>query len=234
MNTNELIVNAYYLSDIVSRELKQVSGSQLADGLRLLNGILSEKSAKGYEIPYYTDTEFDTVIGQEEYFVQGLLDTSTVTFNIDNVRYSMYRVNRKRYAGSSRVDGITSLPYTYYVERALHGTNLFLYDLPAGEYLVKVKGKFSLSRLTGGEDLSNTQDDYYVDYLEYALANRICDFYNIELSPGKMRTLMKKERDIFQVATPDMKIRKVSTLKTRQPYQNYGWANLSNGWVPGE
>ena len=79
MNTNELIVNAYYLSEIVSRELEEVSGSQLADGLRMLNGILAEKSAKGYQIPYYTETEFNTVIGQEEYFVQGLIDVSTVT-----------------------------------------------------------------------------------------------------------------------------------------------------------
>lgn len=232
MNANELIVNAYYLSDVVSRELETVSGSQQADGLRMLNAILQSKSAKGFQIPYYSHQSFNAIIGQEKYFVESLVDVSTVTFNIDDVRYSMIRMGRKKYFGSPRIDSIQSLPYAYYAERTLKGTDLYLYDLPAGNYLINITGKFSLTKLAGQDELANSLDDYYIDYLEYALAKRICHFYNIKFASGKAQLLMEKERDIFQVDPPDMSIRKISTLRSHQGYTNYAWANLGNGWIP--
>lgn len=234
MKANELIVKAYYLSEIVSRGLEEVSGSQMADGLEMLNDIITEKSAKGYEIPYYETRSFSTVTGQEKYFVDDLINISTVTFTSNNVRYPVELFKRKEYKGNGRVEGVQSLIYNCYVERALGGANLYFYPLPADVYLVEVTSKYALSEVTGNEELSDTKEKYYQGYLKYALAERICDFYNIEFSPGKMKTLMKKERDIFNVDPPDMTIKKLSTLNSddNAEYLSYPWANLSGGWFP--
>lgn len=233
MNANELIAHAYYLSDIVSRELETVSGSQQADGLRMLNALLSQKSATGDGIPYYTHASFNTVKGQEKYFVSALIVTDTVTYNIGDIRYSMQRSKRKRYLGSSRANDIESLPGTFYVERGVGGSTIYFYALPADVYEVDVTGKFSLSSVTGEQDLSASLDDYYVGYLEYALAERICNYYNVELAPGKDKVLREYERDIFKVVPPDLQIKKDSIFRDGR-YGNYNSPrdSLFNGFVP--
>ncbi len=233
MNANELIANSYYLSDIVSRELETVSGSQQADGLHMLNNLLVEKSATGRKIPYYTHSSFDTIQGQEDYFVPSLIDADAVTFNIDDVRYSMVRLKRKEYFGNSRVDNIESLPGSYYVERKVGGSQIYFYDFPSDVFLVKITGKFSLSQVTGDQDLSPPLlDDFYLVYLEYALAERISNFYNIEFAPGKMKVLVEQEQNIFSVDPPDLQIKKISLFGSTG-YENYAWANLGRGYVPG-
>jgi hypothetical protein len=89
MNTLGLISNAYYLSGILSRGFETISSEQTTDGLELLNDIIAEKSITTSLIPYYSHTTFDTVEGQSEYEVPGLMDIRELTFSIDNVRYQM-------------------------------------------------------------------------------------------------------------------------------------------------
>ncbi|NIV16246.1 MAG: hypothetical protein GWN62_34815, partial [Aliifodinibius sp.] len=79
MKASELVANAWYLSGIVARDLETVSGSQATDGLRLLNDLLSEKRITGRLIPYFTQTSFNAVVGQESYFVNDLIETEDVT-----------------------------------------------------------------------------------------------------------------------------------------------------------
>lgn len=231
MNANELIAKAYYLSDIVSRELETVSGSQQADGLDMLNDLLAEKSAKGKMIPYYTHSSVNTVVGQEEYFIPNLIDIDALTYNIGDIRYSMLRLKRKRYFGSSRADNVSSLPTSYHFERSLGGAKIYFYYLPADIYRVNITGKFALSNVTGSDELSDGLDDFYVAYLKYALAERIAQFFNIELAPGKSKTLYDLERKVFEVSAPDLSIRKLSTFGD-EFYTNYAYANLGEGFVP--
>ena len=49
----DLISRAYYLSQVVSRELQVVSGTQITDGLYLLNSLIDFKNSDLREIPYY-------------------------------------------------------------------------------------------------------------------------------------------------------------------------------------
>lgn len=231
MNANELITKAYYLSDIVSRELETVSGSQQADGLDMLNDLLVEKSAKGNRIPYYTHSSINTVPGQEEYFIENLIDADVVTYDLGSVRYSMRRLKRKEYFGSPRANDITSLPASYHFERSLDGGKIYLYWLPADIYILNITGKFALSKVTGTQELSGSLDDFYVAYLKYALAERIAQFFNIEFAPGKEKTLNDLERKVFDVSAPDLQIKKLSTLSNYN-YINYAYANLGEGFVP--
>src|SRR5690242_7261479 len=98
----ELINRAYYLSQIVSRQLQTVTAQQVTDGLYLLNADLDYKSTDVRLIPYYRRYEFDTVQGQEEYFIEDLLLVDTLTFNIDTVRYSLIENTRMEYFAGPR------------------------------------------------------------------------------------------------------------------------------------
>ncbi len=231
MNANELIAKAYYLSDIVSRELETVSGSQQADGLDMLNDLLVEKSAKGHLIPYYTHSSINTIPDQEDYFIPNLIDAEVITYNIKDIRYSMLRLKRKEYFGSPRADNVNSLPTSYHFERQLGGGRLYFYYLPNDVFRVNITGKFALSKVFGSQELSDGLDDFYVAYLKYALAERIAEFFNIEFSPGKKQTLYELERKVFEVATPDLQIKKISTFGDVN-YINWAYVNLGRGFVP--
>lgn len=227
----DLITRSYYLSQIVSRELQTVSGSQIADGLYLLNALLDFKSTDTRLIPYYTRTTFNTVAGTEMYFIPNLLMVDALTFNIGDVRYSMYENTRDQYFNTPRVDNITSLPFSYRVERILGGANLYFYFVPADVYVMKLSGKYALSEVTLMQDISLLYDKYYIEYMRHELANMICSDYGATLPDATMQTLNEYRKKLLAVSPPDLSI-------SSQNYFDSGYgidwqsANLSRGYVP--
>ncbi len=177
----QLITRAYYLSQVISRQLQIPDGEQITDGLYLLNEVFDTKSSDLHLIPYFSEYVFSTVQGQEEYFVPNLIYTDSATFNIGVVRYSMVDMSRKEYFSTPRVDNIETLPFSYRIERCLGGSNIFLYFLPDTDYVIKIWGKFSLTDVTLTTDLSLTFDGFYLAYLRYALAAKICQEWGATL-----------------------------------------------------
>lgn len=228
----ELINRAFYLSQVVSRELEQVSGQQIADGLVWLNALLSLKSAHSRLIPYYQQYQFNAVPGQEEYFVLNLVQPETLTFNIGPVRYSTQPVSRRPYFGAGRVDNITSLPFNWHFERVLNGSNIFLYFLPDSNYPIKIWGKFGFENVELNQDLLLTFDEYYIDYLRYRLALRICSEYGIPMQPQAMDELRELEEAMTDVSPPDLTLTKYSSLQGETGI-NWGDINIGRGWRPG-
>lgn len=228
----DLITRAYYLSQIVSRELETVSGQQLGDGLIWLNALLSLKSAYTRVIPYYQQFEFNAVPGQEEYFVPNLVTPETLTFNIGPVRYSTQPTSRRSYFGAGRVDNITSLPFNWHFERTLNGSNIFLYFVPDQAYPIKIWGKFGFDNVQLNTDLLITYDEYYIDYLRYRLAMRICSEYGIPLQPQAMNELAELEEAMTDVSPPDMTLVKISSLQGENAL-NWGDINIGRGFRPG-
>jgi hypothetical protein len=80
----QLITKSFYLSGIVSRGFQTVEGDKLFDGLDLLNSILSFKTVDNRKIPYFTEYNFDTIIGQEKYFIPGLVSCETFTWLLNS------------------------------------------------------------------------------------------------------------------------------------------------------
>src|ERR1700760_1714349 len=93
----QLITRAYYLSSIVSEQYQTVSGFQIGEGLGLLNELLSLYALDKQLIPYYKFGEFVGIVEQESYFVSGLILCDSLTFELQIVRYSMERLERKAY-----------------------------------------------------------------------------------------------------------------------------------------
>ncbi len=226
----QLINRAYFLSQVVSRDLQTVSGDQVSDGLYLLNALLDVKGSDLRLIPYFTELDITAVAGQELYFVPNLLYVDTFTFNIGVVRYSMRDLTRKEYFGTPRVDNITSLPFSYRPERTKGGMNLYLYFLPADAYVLKIHGKFSLTDVNINTDLSLTYDLYYIEYLRYALAEYICCEYGTTFPDESKRKYDEIRKKLMDVSPADLSMTKTSYF-TKGPFIDWQSVNIP-GWWP--
>lgn len=227
---SKLITNAYYLSGLVARDFETVSGSQVTDGLDLLNVCLTDKAADLTLIPYFGEVELPGVVGQELYFIENLISIETFVFYINNVRMPTQPTNRRNYFGSSRVDNINSLPFTWFGERTVGGMNLYVYFPPDQAYPFVIHGKFGFTAVTQFTDLSETFDAFYINYLKYELAFLICNDNQIAFSPENYRKLMSYRKTLKDVSQPDLTTSKVSSLVGGV---GINWALVNfPGWVP--
>lgn len=227
----ELITRAYFLSQVLARDLQTISGSQMADGLYLLNALLDVKFSDLQLIPYYNNFQITTVQGQEKYFIPNLAEADTTTFNIGEVRFSMNELTRKQYFGTPRVDNIQALPFSYRYERALGGCNLYMYFVPNQDYLINIWGKFSLSDVTEYQDMSLTYDLFYIEYLRFALAEYICCEYG-QTFPDKCAEKLKQiVKKLKSISPADLSITKKSFFTTNSA-MDWQYVNLSQGWFP--
>ncbi len=226
----QLITRAYYLSQVVGRGVQTVSGEQVTDGLYLLNALLDTKASDLHLIPYFQQNTFNTVQGQESYFVSNLAYVDSMTFNIGVVRYSMIDMTRKEYFASPRVDNVQSLPFSYRVERTLGGANVYLYFVPAAVYAIKIWGKFGLSDVTLTTDLSLVYDGFYIEYLRYALAEYICSEWGTTFPDQSKMKYEEIRKKLMMTSPADLSIQK-RTYFSRSPALDWQMVNIP-GWVP--
>jgi hypothetical protein len=243
-----LITRSWYLSGIVSRNLQVVTGDQLNDGLMLLNAYLDFKQVESDLIPYWQYIEFPCVPNQEFYYLPYVESIESLTFNLNVVRYPMMPTSRTNYYGSARVDNISALPFSYNYDRALGGGNLAVYFLPESNYPLKAKAKIFLTDVTLQTDLTNISevvpytfinnanqgfDTSYIEYLRYGLARYMCSEYGITFNPQSEKILEAMRRKLMYLSAPDLSNKKISILNANDsPTINWGFVNLSYGWVP--
>lgn len=223
-----LITEAWYTSEIVARGFETVSGEQMTDGLFLLNALLATKTLKSRQIPYFAEYELETEAGTASYYIPGLVTAETLVFFIGDVRYQIDVQGRKEFFGSDCVDGIQGPPWSGRLERVLGGTRLYLYLVPDQAYTVIARGKFSPGAVTIDQDLSLTMDDFYQEYLRYALAKKMCQYYGL-IFPHEDE-LLNLEQAITDVSPLDLTIKTISTL-SRGGSLNWGQINLGKGWT---
>jgi hypothetical protein len=226
----QLIIDSFYLSGITSRGLQTLSGDQEEDGLDLLNSILAFKSVDERKIPYFTDFDFPTISQEEKYFIDGLIEVSTLTFNFGEVRFSMQAMTRGMYLGSGRANNVYSLPSTYHVERERGGANIFMYPIPDRVYDFKIYGKFNLGSVTIDQDLELTLDKFYIEYLRYLLAQYICEFYDLTFSSDSKKRLEIYESKMTDVSPMDLTETRVNFFNRNTTNDCYYDANIGKGW----
>lgn len=242
----DLITRSWFLSGIVARNLQVPTGDQIYDGLQMLNDLLNFKQIEIDLIPYWTYIELDLVAGQEYYFLPYVAAIESVTFNINVVRYPMDYVSRRNYYGTSRVDNISTLPFSWHYNRALGGGNLALYFLPESNYPMKMMVKLFLVDVTLNMDLTNLTeivpytfinssnqglDTSYIEYLRYALAQYMCSEYGVLFNPESEKILTSYKRKLMYIGPPDLSSIKTSILTDCQGL-NWGDINLGRGWRP--
>ena len=227
----QLITRSYYLSQIVSRQLQTVTGDQVTDGLYLLNADLDYKSTDVRLIPYYQRTTFNTVHGIEDYFIDGLLMVDSLTFNIGTVRYSLIENTRDEYFAGPRIDDVQSLPYCYRVERELNGARIYLYFIPEDEYVMKLSAKYRLPNVTLSTDMSLTYDPYYLEYLRYSLAVKICEEWGSTVPDATRMKYESMQKKLMEVSPPDLSLNKRGYFGG-QGVMDWQQVNIGKGWYP--
>jgi len=227
-----LINKAWNISSIVSRNLQTVSGDQASDGLDMLNGLLAMKSADLSYIPYWNVYNFTATPNQEVYFIPNLTSAETLTFRLGPLRYSAMEMSRTTYFGSSRVNNISSLPFTWRLERAVGGANIYLYFLPNQAYPLQITAKFGFGEVTLDQDLSLTMDRFYIEYLTFELSQYMCASYNVAFTDSAAAMLERYRKIVKQISAPDLTMHKLTSFSSR-PGLSWGDVNLSpQGWRP--
>jgi len=229
----ELITRAYYLSGMVARDGEIVSGSQLNDGLSLLNDLIALKNANNRLIPYFTTYNLVADIGTENYFIPNLIYPESVTFILnETVRIPLKIDSRKEYWGTVRVNDIVTIPFECNINRTIGGANFYIYPLPNDNYPIAINGKFGLiSDINYHTDLSSVYDRLYIAYLRYALAEFICDENSVNLPPLSAKKLEQLEQRVIDLSPIDTTISKLSTLTRFNQIGGWGYVNLSGGWT---
>ncbi len=242
----ELITRSWFLSGIVGRNLQVPTGDQIYDGLQMLNDLLNFKQIEIDLIPYWTYIELPLTPGEEFYFLPYVAAIESATFNIDVVRYPMDSVTRRNYYGSSRVDNISTLPFSWNYNRALGGGNMALYFKPDSAYPMKMMVKLFLVDVELQTDLTDVSqsvpytfinssnqglDTSYIEYLRYALARYMCSEYGVSFSPESEKILISYQRKLMYIGPPDLSSIKSSVL-TEFPGFNWGDVNIGRGWRP--
>lgn len=74
-------------------------------------------------------------------------------------------------------------------------------------------------------------DQFYIDYIEYQLAERICQKFNVDVPPLVAQQLERYSLQISKLAEPmDLLIQKVGLLNLETGI-NYGAVNIGKGWT---
>ncbi len=227
----ELVIRAFYLSRIRSRDMQNVLGSDIAEGLSLLNSILSFQGSDLKLIPYYQSYAFSTTTNVEDYFVPNLLGVETLTYNYQQVRWSMQQLSRVQYLAYPRANNIQNLPFIYHVERELGGARIFMYFLPNQVYDMTLWGKFGLVDVALNEDMSLVYDAYYIEYLRNKLAQYLCLEWGKDVPQDVTNNLVELTNRITYVSPPDLTQQLVQVTGGGASL-NYGVINLSNGYLP--
>ena len=226
----QLITRAYYLSAVVSRSLQTLTAEQITDGLYLLNADLEYKSTDLRLIPYFDRFSFDTVQGQEMYFISNLCYMDSLTFNIGVTRFSLLDFSRKEYFSSPRIDNVQSLPYCYRIERTLGGSNIYLYFVPSQVFTMKMSGKFSLTDVALTTDMSLFYDTFYIEWLRYSLAIKICEEYGATVPDATRLKYNEMTKKLMDVSPADLSIQKRGYFCST-PALDWQLINIP-GWIP--
>ena len=227
-----LISESYNLASVVSRDFQTLSASQASAGLTWLNDIIATKSILKRMIPFYHPVTVNLVIGQEIYFIEGLVEAESFTFDINNVRYSSIPKTRNEYFATPRVNNITSLPFSWHAERVMGGSNLYMYFLPYMVMPGQVWGKFSLTEIPTLEyDVSLVYERFYLNYFKYALAAYIRNYNTTPLAQPVLDELKRLELAITDISPQDLTVTKISSFGGSS-VMNYAQANIGKGSVP--
>jgi hypothetical protein len=227
----ELITRSFYLSEIVSRGFETPTGEQLSDGLYLLNALLDTKTFDQRLIPYFSRYTSEFIPNQEKYNIPNLVEIETFSFNYQSVRYPLLEATRDQYFGSYRVNNLSSFPFMFHQERLKGGSDVYIYFIPQTNYTYEIWGKFSLTNVTLGDDLSLLYDNFYIEYLRYELAQMLCQEYGLIFDPTKEKRLNQYRNQLNDLVQYDLTINKLSTFSSGEAY-NWAQVNIGQGYSP--
>jgi hypothetical protein len=143
----------------------------------------------------------------------------------------MNEETRTSYFANYRIDNVQSLPFQYRFERTLDGMDLYIYFIPADNYVMKLWGKFQLTEVGLLTDLSQIYDFFYIEFLRHELCYYICNEYGATIPDGVKENRDVLQKKIMDVSPTDLSIRNLNYFGNA-PGLDWQIINLSGGWLP--
>jgi hypothetical protein len=138
---------------------------------------------------------------------------------------------------------INTMPPIPYVSAAIVQNQFILSNRSSGSIFIETTGNQDPANNISFSNFSTingplTQtfmpqalDQFYINYLQYRLAERLCTKYNFIVPAGCADQLLMYKQMISKKSAPlDLSINKISTL-TRHSSINYAQVNLGHGWT---
>lgn len=234
-NTLQLVQKAYNASGVNPQGFKELTPLQTENGLYLFNIILSDKTVDTSMLLYWTRLNGEFVAGTSEYFIDNLIQIQVLTFFLSDgtVRYPTQAQNLEQFMGSARAVNVDSLPFTYYVNKSIGGSTLYVYYIPSQNYPYEIWGQFQLQNVTLFQDLSTSFEPFYLDFLTLELAQRICVYGNYTTPTNLMEQLLAYRKTIgLNGIVQDLSMSMISSINNPN-FINWSQVNIGQAYVPG-
>jgi hypothetical protein len=95
---------------------------------------------------------------------------------------------------------------------------------------MKMSGKFALTDVTLTTDMSLIYDNFYIEWLRYSLAVKICEEYGATVPDATRAKYMEMTKKLMDVSPADLSIQKRGYFGAG-PVLDWQLINIP-GWVP--
>jgi hypothetical protein len=184
-SVNDIINNAFYLIGEITPDI--IPPASLIDrGLFLLNDMLDSFSALGVFIPVIKEITVTLTASQATYSISNivpadfnfnrLVELDFVIIRQDNTDYPVRVVDRATILNGIRYPRAFTRPCYVYMDKLELQTNLTFYPVPSLAFVVNIRGKFMLDRLSMFQVITEVPPHYF-KFLRYALARELTSYY---------------------------------------------------------
>lgn len=197
----DVITRAYYEANVIASEFESPTGAQLNDALYWFNSAVSYAFSRNLLSAYENHQTLVLTPGVSEYDLPLVTEIRQATFMLGNVRFDMILDTQATFFGSLRVMDIRSLPFHYYFEKKLGGGKIYLYFIPDQAYPLNLTVKSAYPLFAFEDNLLETFDLFFIDYLTHLLAFRICLQWGQQVPEG-LNTLLRLSEKTIRELTP--------------------------------
>lgn len=185
---NELIREAFKTLNLIEVNAN-LSAAEQNEGLFYLNEEVATLNGNGIAIPYFSEVQYNTVVGQGSYTIgpagtnsdvtaNRFVEVETVAITISDVMIPLPIDSRFEAFETGRlVQNVTpGIPSEVWVTYTNTQSVLHLYLPPDDEYEITVRGKQELSYFEANTNITSIPD-YMRKYFRYALAKELSMSY---------------------------------------------------------
>jgi len=183
----EFLTRAYKLISSSSPTVP-LHGSDLSEGLNILNSLIKQYAATGLLTPISRTETVGVIAGQSIVtcgpstyvptpdITAGRLGTlENAWLELDGTVYPLVDKDRNVYLASYRYEPLQGLPLWALTYFGTQITEIQLYPAPSQAYTFYVRGKFEKDALVATDTLIDLPE-YYVQFFYYAVARELCFF----------------------------------------------------------
>jgi hypothetical protein len=210
ISVKEFLTRAYKLISSSSPTVP-LHGSDLSEGLTILNSLIKQYGATGLLTPISQTETINVIPGQSIVtcgpstyvptpdITAGRLGTlENAWIELDGTAYPLIDKDRNVFLSSYRYSPLQGLPLWALTYFGTEITEIQLYPAPSQAYTFYVRGKFEKDALTSTDTLIGLPE-YYVQFFYYAVARDLCFFKGrSEAWDQKLEGMYQEKRDVIE------------------------------------